>query len=234
MRCFAAACLLMLLPLTAFAQQPSAQRDEAVVVTSGEGVVQAVPDRAWITVTAESRASTPREAQQKNAQAMKPVQDRLRAAGVPDDAIKTTAYDLQPDWDYSNNRRTLRGYVARNSIEVRIDGVDRVGELLDLVVNAGATSVENIRFDVKDRERLERDALRLAVGDARARATAAATGAGMMVGAIVRIDEQGVSSPPPIPFRRETLQAADVTAVPPIAAGAIEIRARVTLTSLLK
>jgi uncharacterized protein YggE len=197
-------------------------------------VVQAVPDRAWITVTAESRASTPREAQQKNAQAMKPVQDRLRAAGVPDDAIKTTAYDLQPDWDYSNNRRTLRGYVARNSIEVRIDGVDRVGELLDLVVNAGATSVENIRFDVKDRERLERDALRLAVGDARARATAAATGAGMMVGAIVRIDEQGVSSPPPIPFRRETLQAADVTAVPPIAAGAIEIRARVTLTSLLK
>jgi uncharacterized protein YggE len=224
----------MLLPLTAFAQQPSAQRDEAVVVTSGEGVVQAVPDRAWITVTAESRASTPREAQQKNAQAMKPVQDRLRAAGVPDDAIKTTAYDLQPDWDYSNNRRTLRGYVARNSIEVRIDGVDRVGELLDLVVNAGATSVENIRFDVKDRERLERDALRLAVGDARARATAAATGAGMMVGAIVRIDEQGVSSPPPIPFRRETLQAADVTAVPPIAAGAIEIRARVTLTSLLK
>ena len=234
MRCFAAACLLMLLPLTAFAQQSSAQRDEAVVVTSGEGVVQAVPDRAWITVTAESRASTPREAQQKNAQAMKPVQDRLRAAGVPDDAIKTTAYDLQPDWDYSNNRRTLRGYVARNSIEVRIDGVDRVGELLDLVVNAGATSVENIRFDVKDRERLERDALRLAVGDARARATAAATGAGMMVGAIVRIDEQGVSTPPPIPFRRETLQAADVTAVPPIAAGAIEIRARVTLTSLLK
>jgi uncharacterized protein YggE len=234
MRCFAAACLLMLLPLTAFAQQPSAQRDEAVVVTSGEGVVQAVPDRAWITVTAESRASTPREAQQKNAQAMKPVQDRLRAAGVPDDAIKTTAYDLQPDWDYSNNRRTLRGYVARNSIEVRIDGVDRVGELLDLVVNAGATSVENIRFDVKDRERLERDALRLAVGDARARATAAATGAGMTVGAIVRIDEQGVSTPPPIPFRRETLQAADVTAVPPIAAGAIEIRARVTLTSLLK
>jgi uncharacterized protein YggE len=50
----------------------------------------------------------------------------------------------------------------------------------------------------------------------------------------VRIDEQGVSTPPPIPFRRETLQAADVTAVPPIAAGAIEIRARVTLTSLLK
>jgi uncharacterized protein YggE len=196
--------------------------------------VQAVPDRAWITVSAESRASSPRDAQRKNAEAMKPVQDRLRAAGVPEEAIKTTAYDLQPDWDYSGNRRVLRGYVARNTIDVRIDNIDRVGELLDMVVNAGATSVENIRFDLKERERIERDALRLAVADARARATAAAAGAGMSVDRIIRIDEQGVSSPP-IPLRREVLQAGSVAAAaPPVAAGSMEVRAHVTVTTLLK
>src|SRR5438093_3077500 len=157
MRLFAAAVVVML-PIAASAQQQGAQRDQPVVITSGDGVVQAVPDRAWITVSAESRASSPRDAQRKNVEAMKPVQDRLRAAGIPEEAIKTTGYDLQPDWDYSNNRRTLRGYVARNTIDVRIDTIDRVGELLDLVVNSGATSVENIRFDLKDRERLQRDA----------------------------------------------------------------------------
>src|SRR5437762_6956498 len=109
--------ILTMVPVVASAQQPAAQRDQPVVLTSGEGVVQAVPDRAWITVSAESRASSPREAQRKNAEAMKPVQDRLRAAGVPDDAMKTTAYDLQPDWDYSSNKRVLRGYVARNTID---------------------------------------------------------------------------------------------------------------------
>ena len=106
-----------------------------------------MPDRAWVSVTAESRAASPREAQRKNAEAMKPVQDRLRAAGIPEDAIKTTVYDLQPDWDYSNNRRTLRGYVARNTIEVRIDNIDRVGELVDMVVAAGATGVDDVRFE---------------------------------------------------------------------------------------
>ena len=107
-----AAAVVVLLPVTASAQQPAPPRDQPVVVTSGDGVVQAVPDRAWISVTAESRAASPREAQRKNAEAMKPVQDRLRAAGIPADAIKTTVYDLQPDWDYSNNRRVatrLRG-----------------------------------------------------------------------------------------------------------------------------
>jgi len=233
MRLFAAAVMVML-PMTASAQQPTAQRDQPVVVTSGDGVVQAVPDRAWITVSAESRASSPREAQRKNAEAMKPVQDRLRAAGVPDEAIKTTAYDLQPDWDYTGDRRVLRGYVARNTIDVRIENIDRVGELLDMVVNAGATSVENIRFDLKDRERVEREALRIAVADAKARATAAAAGAGMSVDRIIRIDEQGVSSPP-IPLRRETLQVSGVAAgAPPVAAGSMDVRAHVMVTTLLK
>jgi len=223
---------LVLAAAPVFAQPAPERPLQPFVISSGEGVVQAVPDRAWITVTAESRAASPRDAQRRNADLMKPVQDRLRAAGIPEDAIKTVVYDLQPDWDYSNNRRTLRGYVARNSIDVRIDSVDRVGELLDLVVTAGATSVENVRFDLKDRERIERDALRLAVADARARAASAAAGAGMSVDRIIRIDEQGVSSPP-IPLRRETFQAA-AAAAPPVAAGSMEVRAHVTLTTLLK
>jgi uncharacterized protein YggE len=228
-----AAGVMVMLPLAASAQQqPATPRDQPVVITSGDGVVQAVPDRAWITLSAESRAPSPREAQRKNAEAMKPVQDRLRAAGIADEAIKTTAYDLQPDWDYSNNRRVLRGYVARNTIDIRIDNVDRVGELLDIAVNAGATSVQNIRFDLKDREKVEREALRLAVADARARATAAAAGASLSVDRIIRIDEQGVSSPP-IPLRRETFQADAAAAAPPIAAGSMEVRAHVTVTTLL-
>jgi uncharacterized protein YggE len=237
MRLFAVAAIAAL-PVAASAQQvpPPLPREpqQPLVVTTGDGVVQATPNRAWITVTAESRAASPREAQRKNADAMKPVHDRLRAGGIPDDAIKTTVYDLQPDWDYSDNRRVLRGYVARNTIEVRIDDADRVGELLDTAVSAGATSVENIRFDLKDRERIEREALRLAVADARARAEAAAAGAGMMVDRIIRIDEQGVSSPP-VPLRRETLQVGTIAAAaPPVAAGALEVRAHVTVTTLLK
>jgi len=232
MKSFAAAVFLVL-PVAAAAQQaPASPRDEPVVVTVGDGVVQAVPDRAWISVTAESRAANPRDAQRKNADAMKPVQDRLRAAGIPADAIRTTAYDLQPDWDYTDNRRVLRGYVARNTIDVRIDSVDRIGELLEMVVVAGATSVDGVRFDLKDRDKLEREALRLAVSDARARAEAAAAGAGRSIDRILRIEEQGVSSPPPMPFRAAL--AEQKSGEPPIAAGQIEVRARVTVTSLLK
>ena len=110
--------LLLLLTLTsaAAAQQPPGPA-EPVVVASGQGVVFAVPDRAWITISAESRAPSPREAQRLNAEAMRPVQDKLRAAGIPADAIRTIAYDVQYEWDFVNNKRVGRGYVARNTVE---------------------------------------------------------------------------------------------------------------------
>lgn len=229
-----AAILLLFTPVLAFAQQ-TAQREDPTVVTKGEGIVQAVPDRAWITITAESRAGNPRDAQRRNAELMAPVLDKLRAAGIPAEAIRTIGYDLQQEWDFVNNRRVSRGYVARNNVEVRVDAIDRVGELLEIAVSSGATSVGGIRFDLKDRAKLEREALRLAVADARSRADAMAEGAGRTIDRVLRIEEQGIVTRPPVPFaavaREVALQANDA---PPISTGEMEIRTQVTLTAILR
>jgi len=226
--------MLCLLPSAVFAQAPAIPA-EPIVMTTGEGIVRAVPDRAWITITSESRASNPREAQQRNAERMQPVIEKLRAAGVPAEAIRTTGYDLQQEWDYVEGRRVSRGYVARNSIEVRGDDITRVGELLEIAVGSGATSVSSLRFDLKDRATLEREALRLAVADARARAEAAAGGAGRTIDRIVRIDEIPTGRmPPPMPLMRAELAQAAADAAPPISAGEMEIRSQVTLTAVLK
>ena len=229
--------MLLLISAPALAQQPTpAVPEPPVVVTTGEGLIEAVPDRAWITITAESRAGNPRDAQTRNAEAMAPVLEKLKAAGVPADAIKTIGYDLQQEWDYVNNRRISRGYVARNTIDVRADNVERVGELLEIAVGSGATSVGGIRFDLKDRAKLEREALRMAVADARGRAEAAAAGAGMSIDRVQRIDAHQFGGGP-IPYQKVAMmreQASAADAAPPISAGQMEIRVQVTLTSVLK
>jgi uncharacterized protein YggE len=230
--------MLCLIPATALAQQtPPTTPAEPQVTVAGEGLVQAVPDRAWITISAESRASNPREAQKRNTEAMTPVQEKLKAAGIPAEAIRTVAYDVQYEWEWVNNRRVGRGYVARNTIEVRVDNVDRVGEYLEIAAGSGATSLGGIRFDLKERAKLEREALRLAVADARVKADAAAAGAGRSIDRVIRIDEAPMfGGPVPMPrmAARESLQAADAAAAPPISAGQTEIRAQVTLTAVLK
>ena len=225
----------LLLAIPAYAQQPPAPT-EPVVITTGEGLIEAVPDRAWITIGAESRASTAREAQRRNVEAMTPVQNKLKAAGVAAEAIRTVSYDVQYEWDFVNGKRVGRGYVARNTIEVRVDTIDRVGEYLEIAVGSGATSLGGIRFDLKDRAKLEREALRLAVADARGKAEAAATGAGRTIERILRIEEGAMEGGPvPMPrVLRQTMAADAAAAAPPISAGQMEIRARVTLTAAIK
>ena len=215
------------------AQTPTAP-EQPVVVTNGDGVSRAVPDRAFVDVSAESRASSPREAQRKNAELMKPVQDKLRALGIPADAIRTTVINLTREYDYVSGRQIPKGYLAVNSVEVRVDALDKLGELLDAVVTAGATSLGDIRFDVTDRDKYEREALRAAVADARARADAAAAGAGRSVDRILRIEEHGVVAPPMPMARMAMMKEANQAADTPIAAGQMEFRARVSLTMVLK
>jgi uncharacterized protein YggE len=226
--------LLLLGNTAALAQmRESTPPSPPLAITSGEGIVSATPDRAFVSLTSESRAPSPIEAQRRNNELMKPVQDKLRAAGIPAEAMRTVGYDLQQEWDFVNNRRVSKGYVARNTIEVRVDALDRLGHVLDLAVSSGTTSVGDVRFDMKERAKLEREALRLAVADARARAEAVAAGAGQTIARIVRVEEQGVIAPP-VPMMRMSARAESAQADVPIAAGQMEIRARVTVTCELR
>lgn len=222
---------LLLSPAAASAQTAP---DLAVIVTTGQAEVKRAPDRAWVDINAESRSKDPKEAQRQNVAAMDAVTSQLKTMNLGPDAIRTTAYELHPEFDYANGRQTLRGYVARNSIEVRLDDITRVGDVLAAAVTSGATSVGSLRFGLKDRDAAEREALRLAVADARARADAAASGAAVQIARIQRIEEQRMSQEPPRPMMRQMAAAEAAGNAPPITPGTIEIRSVVTMTVLIK
>ena len=159
---------------------------------------------------------------------------RLRKAGVPADAIRTVGYDLQQEFDFVNNKRVSRGYVARNSIEVRVDDVYRVGELLELSVGQGATTVGGLRFDLK--ERAQARTRRAAPGRGRrareGRGRGGRRGPGDRPrdqgGGGRRLDPRRCRCSGPRPSRRVR-----PTRVP-ISTGQIEIRAVATVTTLLQ
>lgn len=205
-----------------------------VVVTQGEGVVRLAPDQAFVRIAAEARAKDPKEAQSANAKTMSAVQQRLVASGIPKEAIRTVTVSLQQEFDFHEGRQTPRGYLARNVIEVRVDDLGKLGEVMDASVGSGATSIQELRFDLKQRDASEREALKRAVADALARADAAAGGAGKTVDRVIRIAEAGpvaISRPETAMFARAASDTAQTT---PIAEGEIEIRAQVTVTAVIK
>lgn len=229
MKTVVTALLALLVATTAAAQV--APPEPPTVVVSGEGLVTAVPDQAWVRVGAESRSKNSKDAQSRNAEAMTAVQQKIASLGIPKDAVRTIAVDLQMEYDYANGRQTPRGYVARNTIEVRVDDFSKLGDVLDAAVGSGATNLHGLRFDVRRREALEREALQLAVANAMGRAEALAAGAKRTLDRVVRIEES-FTSRGEAPVMAMRMKAEDAST--PVAAGELEIRAQVRLTAALK
>jgi uncharacterized protein len=218
-----------------FAQETSL--GPATVVALGEGVVRRPADRAVVTLSCEVRAQTAADTQDKGNAQMKAVQSAVAALKLTGSQVTTTGLYLSPDYSYVDNKQTQRGFIARHTITVRFDDVSRAGEVIAASVAAGATNVSGVRFDLRNRGALEQEALKLAVEDARARASALAAGAGRVVDRIVRIVEEQAASLAgggPTVMRAAAMSESVTVTDAPIAKGDVEVRARVVLTATVK
>jgi uncharacterized protein YggE len=217
----------------AMAQMPGMSPPVPSIVTQGEATLKRAPDRAWINVSTEARDPQAAPARSRNAEAMTALQAALKSAGVSADAIRTTQVSVTPEFQWNNGKSTLRGYVARNQIEVRVDDLDKLSDILDAANSPKnvALSVTGPRFDLKNERAVQSEALSAAVQDALQRAQAIATGAKRSLGAIVRIEDQntGMMLKQPIPMMMARAEAASDVATP-VTPGEIEIRAQVVLT----
>lgn len=189
-------CLLLLgLAATPVAAQTApAPAATPVIVAQGRHTMKVEPDQAWVSISVDTRDAKAPEARRLSAVAMTSVQAALKGAGISADAARTTGFSVTPDYEYVNGRQRMRGFIVSSQLLVRIDAVDRVADVLDAVgsltlATSSNLNITNLRFDLKDRAAAEREALRLATGDAVSRAGAMARGAGVQLGRVSRIDQ---------------------------------------------
>ena len=220
--------LLVLAPRAALGQ--SLPSGAPSIVAQGEATVHRAADTAWVQIAVEARGQTPDAARQQAASAMTAVMSVLTRS-LPADALRTASFSVQPEMEYPNNTPRVRGYVARNQIEARVDDLNALPGVLDASVSSGATSVAGLRFDLKKRDEAEREALQMAVEDAMGRAEAIARGAKRSVGDILHITEQRAMGGPVRPIAFAERAAGTPT---PITPGDVEIRAEVSLTVAIR
>lgn len=222
---FAATALLSAAPVWAAEESPRA------VTVVGEGLAAAAPDIAIVTGGVVTRDKTASGALKANAAAMTKALAAVRQAGVEDRDVGTAGLSVQPQYDDdgSGSGRSMKlvGYEARNVVTIRARAIDRFGELVDALVGAGANQIENLAFDVSDRERKLDHARSAAVADARRKAELLAAAAGAKLGPVLSIDEDAGYSEPAQPYAR-SMKAMDAASTP-IAKGELELRARVTV-----
>jgi hypothetical protein len=192
------------------------------ITVTGNGTVDATPDRASFDFGVQTRAATAADALSKNAEEERAIIDALKKAGVADSAVQTTEVTLWPQT--SSNRTRITGYQASNSVQVTA-ALDKSGALVDAAVGAGANNVDGPNLDTADKSSLYDQALEQALGVAKGKAQAIANAAGLTLRTMLRVHEGGSAVPLPV-FAEARPAAASV----PIEAGTQQIQASVTVT----
>ena len=160
----------------------------ATVSVNGTGSVSVTPDAATISVGVNIVETNLSEAQAKATSQMTAVLDALKAAGIDEKDIQTSNYSVYIMQNYDNNGfpAEITGYQVNNQVNATVRELDKLGDILDQVVAAGANSIYGITFMATDVEDAASQARASAVANARAKAEELAAAAGASLGASFR------------------------------------------------
>lgn len=196
------------------AQTPTTQPRTVSVI--GIGQVNSQPDNAVIVLGVQTQAETASQALTRNSAQMQVLIRSLRQGGVQSADVQTQTIQLQPQYQQpasSSGDQTgqLIGYIATNTVEVRVRDLDKLGSLLDAAVQAGGNTIQNIRFEVSDPAKQLDQAREAAMKDAKDKAEKLAALANAKLGPVYTISEY---SQTPLPFFSPSVAAAEQAAVP--------------------
>jgi uncharacterized protein YggE len=219
-------------PTTVVANPQPAQR---LLNVTGSGSVYLKPDVAYINIGVHTELATAAEAVAENSDQTAQVIDALKKFGVKDADIRTAYFSIDPSVQYNpqTNVRTGIMYVVDNSVYVTVRDIEKLGDLLDATLSAGANSVNSIQFDVEDKSAAMKEARDAAVKDAETQAKELAAAAGLTLGSLQRIDYYSTVPTEVFPGYGKGGGGAEASAVP-IQTGQLTVTATVSVSYEVK
>ena len=187
----------------------------ATVTVAGTGRLASRPDLARATFSVEATRPTAADARASAAATAEAVIAALRVVGLGADDVHTVSLDISPAWEHEGGRSVRSGFTATSRLGVAIRDLDGVGRVVDAGLGAGATGLDGVGFELADPGSAAAGARRLAVVDARARASVIAEAAGCRLGRLVAITEGGSVAPGWPPVARALLATEATTPVLP-------------------
>jgi uncharacterized protein YggE len=202
---------------------------EHTISVTGSGKVVLTPDVADVSLGVTVQRDKASAARDEASRIMAAVIAALHGLGIADADIKTTQLYVSPMYNYGNSQQ-ISGYQMSNIVSVHVRDLNKLADVIDQSVAAGATDVQGVAFDVSDRAAAEQDARTAAVKDARAHADTLAAAAGVTISGVQSIAET-TSSPWPWPGMGF---AGDAAGVPtPIQPGTAELTIDVSVVYII-
>lgn len=201
------ACTLLSSVVNAQAEEQGRQR---TVTVTGSGQVSVTPDVAVVTLGVETEAEDAARALDANSEAMRDLIATLKENGIAAADIQTSSINLYPSYrqdQFEGGAPEIGGYIAANTVRVRVRDLTKLGTLLDAAVAAGGNTIQGISFEVSDPTLHLDRARELAVEDAERKAQRLASLVDAELGEVLTLSET-ITAGQPFPMESLEMDAA--------------------------
>lgn len=153
--------------LTQITNQATAQETtpfpsrEKVISVTGIATTSVDPDLLVVQFGVETQEKTAKQALESNSNLMTSVVAAITSAGISEDDISTSRFNIQPIYDSYQEPLTnkytqeLKGYRVSNIIMVETKMLDSAADIIDGGVSAGANRVDSVYFTLSPQKQLD-------------------------------------------------------------------------------
>jgi len=212
-------------------QESNLSYTKTTLTVVGYGLVRYAPDSLSVSFTMIGQGAYAEEALTRCSEKTVAVINLLKSLGISEEDMKTSYINAYPVYDWEAKPPTIIGYEAAYSLSVVVRETPMAGKVIDNAVKAGADRIDGIVFTLssgKENE-LKMEAIKVAVEDARTKASIIAKTLGLKILNIESISLSSIEVPTPIPLYREKVATAGI----PILPSQGEITATVTAVYIL-
>ncbi len=172
------------------AAQGGLRPEHRTISVNGNAEVRVTPDEVVITLGIETNDMNVAVAKEENDRRVKKVLAVARAAGVDDKYLQTDFLDIEPRYDWVNDKQVFLGYWVQKTLSITLRDLAKFDALLSDAITAGANYVHGIEFRTTQLRKYRDQARAQAIRAAREKAEALTHELGVKLGAAQNISEQ--------------------------------------------
>lgn len=212
------------------------QPPQRTLTVTGTGTVTLTPDIAYVYIGVHTQDASASKAVTENSTKSQVVFDALKKLGVDLKDIQTSNISIYPQ-QQTDDKSQITGilYMVDNTVFITIRHLEKLGDLLDAVIKAGANNINSIQFDLADKTDALSKARLAAVTNAKKQAQELADATGVKLGEIQTISYY--DSTPPIAYdmgKGGGGGGVNVAMSVPVSSGQLQITTTVTINYELK
>lgn len=201
--------------------------------TSAQAERRVEPNMAKIVFAVLTRASTADKAREENAVKTTALIEKFKEMKIPEGDLETLDYRIQEIVNYQNGTQKIEAYEVVNRMQLKILDVKSVGKMVDQLVPLGANKIENVSFDVVEKDEIYKELLEEATALARDKAARMSEAAGLGRVTPIEVREETNFNPAPV-YKYAMMESARGGDSSTQMAATATLKASVTLTAKAK